>query len=169
MSVPTTTGQHYPPLGAAAARLDDLTDVNAGTPADGDVLTWDDGTQFWIAAAPLAKVAGLPFVIDGGGAVIGTGVKGDLEVPFAGTITQWTLLADQSGSITIDTWKDTYANFPPTVADTMWGTKPALSSQEKNQATGLSIAVAAGDIIRYNVDSATTITRATLAFTISRS
>lgn len=115
------------------------------------------------------KVASIPFVIDGGGTAITTGIKGDIVVDFDGTITGWTLLADQSGSITIDTWKDTYANFPPLVADTMWGTKPALSGAAKNQATGLSIAVTAGDIIRFNVDSAATVTRVTLSFTITKS
>jgi hypothetical protein len=110
----------------------------------------------------------IAFIIDGGGSAITTGIKGDLEVPFAGTITGWTLLADQSGDIVIDTWKDSYANFPPTIADTMWGTKPALSAASKNQATGLSIAVTAGQIIRFNVDSAATITRATLSFTMTR-
>src|SRR5512139_1553288 len=33
------------------AALDDLSDVNAPSPADGDVLTWDDGASEWIAAA----------------------------------------------------------------------------------------------------------------------
>jgi hypothetical protein len=49
----------------------------------------------------------LGIVIDGGGAVIATGVHGDLRIPFACTITKATLLADQSGSIVIDVWKDT--------------------------------------------------------------
>jgi hypothetical protein len=116
-----------------------------------------------------SDVVAIPFIIDGGGSAITTGQKGHIEIPFACTITGWTLLADQSGSITIDTWKDTYGNFPPTVADTMWGTKPALSSAQKAQATGLSIAVTAGDIIAYNVDSATTVTRVTLSFTATKS
>lgn len=32
--------------------LDDLFDVDAPSPADGDVLTWNDGSSEWIAAAP---------------------------------------------------------------------------------------------------------------------
>lgn len=48
-----------------------------------------------------------------------TGVKGDITVPFGCVITEWTLLADQSGSIGVDIWKDTYANYPPTSADTI--------------------------------------------------
>lgn len=104
--------------------------------------------------------------IDGGGSTITTGVKGYVTVPYAGTITQWTLLADQSGSIVIDVWKDTYANYPPTVADTIAGSeKPTLSAATKNQDTSLTTwttAVTAGDVIGFNVDSATTVTRVTL-------
>lgn len=104
--------------------------------------------------------------IDGGGSAITTGVKGYVTVPYTGTITQWTLLADQSGSIVIDVWKDTYANYPPTVADTIAGTeKPTLSAATKNQDTSLSTwttAVTAGDVIGFNVDSAATVTRVTL-------
>lgn len=32
--------------------LDDLSDVNLGTPSDGDVLTYDSTTQKWVADAP---------------------------------------------------------------------------------------------------------------------
>jgi hypothetical protein len=34
--------------------IDDLTDVNAPTPADADVLTWDDANSEWVAAAAAA-------------------------------------------------------------------------------------------------------------------
>ena len=36
-----------------APYLDDLLDVNAAAPADGDVLTWDDGASEWVSAAPV--------------------------------------------------------------------------------------------------------------------
>jgi hypothetical protein len=106
-------------------------------------------------------------VIDGGGNPISTGIAGDVIIPFAMTITSWTLAADQVGSIVIDVWKDTYANFPPTVGDSIAGSeKPTLSSVIKNQdltLTTWTTAVAAGDIIRFNVDSASTVTRITLS------
>jgi hypothetical protein len=72
------------------------------------------------------------------------------------------LLADQSGSIAVDVWKDTYANFPPTIADTI-GAPPAIVAAQKaqNLAYG-TIAVAAGDVLAFNVDSAATITRVVL-------
>lgn len=113
-----------------------------------------------------AQSVALIFVIDGGGSAITTGVKGYLEVPFGMTITGWTLVAKESGSIVIDVWKDTYANFPPTVADTIAGTeKPTLSSVQKNQDTSLSswtTAITAGDVLGFNVDSITTCTQVTL-------
>lgn len=119
------------------------------------------------------KAASIVVVLDGGGAAITTGVKCDVEVPFAGTITGWTLTADQTGSIVIDVWKDTYANFPPVVGDTIAGTeKPTLSAVAKNQDLALTTwttAVAVGDILRFNVDSAATVTRVTLALRITRS
>jgi hypothetical protein len=120
-----------------------------------------------------SKVITLTFVIDGGGSAITTGQKGHLEIPFACTITGWTLLADQSGSIVVDVWKDTYANFPPTVADTIAGTeKPTLSSVQKNQdltLTTWTTALTAGDILAFNVDSVTTVTRVTLSIRADKS
>jgi hypothetical protein len=115
---------------------------------------------------PASKVIGIPIVIDGGGAVITTGVKGDIEIPFDMTITGWTLLADQSGSIVIDIWKDTYANYPPVVGDSITASdKPTISSSNKAQdfaPTGWTTAVTAGDTLRFNVDSITTCQRVTL-------
>jgi hypothetical protein len=41
-------------LGASgASALDDLTDVNAPTPADGDVLAWDSTPGEWVSVAPV--------------------------------------------------------------------------------------------------------------------
>lgn len=111
-------------------------------------------------------------VIDGGGSTITTGIKGDLQVDFAGTIEQWSILPDQSGSIVIDIWKDTYANFPPTDADSITASAPpTLSGTTKAQSgvlTGWTGAFSAGDIFRFNVDSITTCTRVTLALRVRR-
>ena len=62
----------------------------------------------------------------------------------------------------VDMWKDTYANFPPTLADTIAGTeKPTITAGIKNQDLSLSswtTAVAAGDILGFNVSSSDTVT-----------
>lgn len=116
--------------------------------------------------------AGIEFIIDGGGSAITTGIKGDLQIPFACTINSWTIMADQSGSIVIDVWKDTFANYPPTGADSVTGSaKPTLSAAQaatSSTLTGWTTSISANDIIRYNVDSASTVTRVTISLTVTR-
>ncbi len=81
-------------------------------------------------------------------------------------ITGWTLVADASGSIVLDIWRDSYGNFPPTVADTITCTeKPTLSSAQKAQDVSLSswsADINAGDVLAINVDSAATVKQVTL-------
>ena len=124
------------------------------------------------AAATLFTTGSVTFVIDGGGSVITTGEKGDITIPFACTINEWTLLADQSGSIVVDVWKDTYANYPPTVADTITASaKPTISATTKGQSstlTGWTTSISAGDILAFNVDSISTIQRVTLSLNVTR-
>jgi hypothetical protein len=105
-------------------------------------------------------------VFDGMGAALVANSKVYFVAPFAMTIQGWTLVADQSGDLVIDVWKDTYANFPPTSGDSIAGTeKPTLSAAAKNQDNSLSTwttSVAAGDTLVFNIDSATTVEKATL-------
>lgn len=109
--------------------------------------------------------------LDGVGAVLTTGVKGEATLDFACTITGWVLLADQSGDLVIDIWKDTFANYPPTVADTITGgNQPELSATDHARDTTLSgwtKTVTAGDTFRFNIDSVATVTRATLALSLT--
>lgn len=104
------------------------------------------------------------FVIDGGGSAITTGAKkAYLTVPFSGVITKSRLLADQSGSIVVDVWKDTYANFPPVDADSITASAPpTLSGAQKSEdstLTGWTTTINAGDILEVNVDSVATVTK----------
>src|SRR5271157_301282 len=111
------------------------------------------------------RVASLNFVIDGGGAVPGTGAYGQINVPVACTVTGWVLTADQSGSAVVDVLRSTYAGFPTT--SSIAGTdKPTLSSVQKNEnlseGSWGSTALAAGDQIQVNLNSVTTCTRLNL-------
>ena len=114
----------------------------------------------------------IEFVIDGGGSAITTGVKGFLEIPWAGVIDRVTTFCDQSGSVVLDVWLDSYTNYPPTIADTITAAaKPTLSSATKAQdatLTGWTTAITAGDIVGFNVDSATTVERCTISLKVSR-
>jgi hypothetical protein len=104
--------------------------------------------------------------VDGGGSAITTGVKGYVRIPRGGTITKWSILADQSGSIQFDVWKDTFVNYPPTIADTIVASDhPKIISALKAEGTSLTgwnKTIADGDVIGFNVDSVTSIQRATL-------
>ena len=112
------------------------------------------------------EVRAIVFIIDGGGSAITTGEKGHLRIPFKCEIERATLLADQSGSIVIDIWKDTYANFPPDVGDTITASaKPTITTAQKSEdatLTDWTKAIAADDILAFNVDSITTIERVVL-------
>lgn len=123
-------------------------------------------TSAAIAIPTAVKTSVVGIVIDGGGSAITTGIKGFVQVPFDCTIVSATLLADQSGSIVVDVWKDTYLNYPPTVGDTITAAaKPTLSAVAKaldTTLTGWNKNISAGDVIGFNVDSATTVTRVTL-------
>lgn len=112
------------------------------------------------------------YIIDGGGLEISTGANGETRVPFNCTIQEVTLLADQSGSIVVDIWKDTFANFPPTDADSITASAvPTISSSTKstdNTLTGWTKSISAGDILMFNVDSVTTIQRCTIVLNVRK-
>jgi hypothetical protein len=115
----------------------------------------------------------ITFIFSAGGGTIATGIAGDLLIPFSCQITEWTLLADQAGTVTIDIWEDTYANYPPTVADSITGSgKPSISPsgiKAQSAPTGwTSTTINAGDILRFNVDAVTLITRLTLTLKAKR-
>jgi hypothetical protein len=118
------------------------------------------------------EAAGVGVIVDGGGSAIGTGIKGDIVIPFDCEVTEWTLLADQTGSIVVDIWRDSYANFPPVVGDSITASaKPTISSGVKGQSstlTGWTTALTSGDILRLNVDSISTIQRFTIFLKLAR-
>lgn len=122
--------------------------------------------------APTTTTETILYVIDGTGSAITVGEKGHLVVDYACTIQSATLVADQSGSIVVDVWKDSYANFPPTDADSITASAPpTLSGAAKSQdttLTGWTKNIAAGNILAFNVDSAATVTRVTLALKVVR-
>lgn len=115
----------------------------------------------------------IEFTIDGSGAVITTGIKGCLRLPFAGTIISVALGAPkESGSIVVDIWKDTDANFPPTVGESITASaKPTLSNQQNSLDAALSgwtKTFVVGDWLVFNVDSIATITLVTLTLIVRR-
>ncbi len=110
-------------------------------------------------------VGSFGITIDGAGSVITTGVKGYSVLPYNAIITGWDIVGDVVGSCVIDVWKASSGTIP-TVANTITGTeKPTLSTQQinsDNNLTSWTTNVSLGDVIAFNVDSATTVKRVNL-------
>lgn len=126
------------------------------------------GTPAWEA-----QKVGVSFVIGDNASAITTGIKGEFEIPWAGSFTAVRLLGGTvAGTIAIDLWKQNYAGYPPLQTNSICGTNvPTISGGTVYQDTGLAgwtTSFAAGDIIAVNVGTASAITRCTVALTAVR-
>jgi hypothetical protein len=112
------------------------------------------------------------YVIDGGGAAITTGLKGALEVPFNCNVVSWTLLSDQTGSVTMNIFNESYAAWGPSLPRTNpinFVSVPILSSQSKNNISlGTQVAIASGNLLSYNVFSSSVITRLSVCLKVTK-
>jgi len=136
--------------------------------------------QFADLPSPSPIGSRIVFTIGDGAEVITPGIKKSIEVTQNSTITGWKGLSDDAattaGDIVFDIWKDVYANYPPTVADTIidtgsGGVKPNITA---TNITGISAnvnnwitALTAGDILRFNVDSVNSLTSVTLILEVT--
>lgn len=111
------------------------------------------------------------FVISGGVGPPELGVQGETSVDAAGTIVSARMLATTSGSAVVDIKKSTYAGFPGSLASITSGAKPTLSAAQKSEDTTLSgwtTSIAAGDVLQFQLDSASGITCVTCALKVRR-
>lgn len=118
-----------------------------------------------------AAVTAVTVTIDGGGSAITTGALGKFPtIPYSGTIQSIEIAADQTGSIVVDIWKA--ASAIPTNSDSITdSTPPTLSSQQRetdSTLTNWTTAVAAGDVLGFEVDSAAAVTSAVLTIKIKK-
>jgi hypothetical protein len=129
------------------------------------------GVGAWVFLPLAGRVThAIVYVIEGGGSPISTGVHGQLYIPFPCVISAVTLLADQTGSISVDIWKTPLATYPPNSGNTICGTDfPTISSAQSSQdttLTGWTTAINPGDTLMYNVQSVTNIQRVTIVLTV---
>jgi len=114
--------------------------------------------------------ADIEFIIDGGGVAITTGVKGYFRMPYPAAIAQWSVMADQSGSIAIDVLR--LNNGVPVTSIVGGGNKPTLSAAQFAAPTApsgwTSTALAANDWIGFQVTSAATVTRVTVDLILAK-
>lgn len=101
--------------------------------------------------------------VDGGVVVLTTGTKGYRYIEQDCTITGWHLQADVSGDVVFDVKRSGVS-----IAGTE---KPTLTAQQTNSDLALTTwttSLVAGDIIEFVIDSASTITRATLTIVVTK-
>jgi len=138
----------------------------------GDFYAWDGAAWDLVNAAGAALPGTIGATFDGGGSALTAGAVRYVLVPYAHTITANYMLADQSGSAVVDVWRDTYANYPPTVADSITASaKPTLSSAIKSTdstLTGWSTSGAADTIYAFKLDSVSTIQVLTVQLVVTR-
>jgi hypothetical protein len=153
---------NYAAITAPASITSDYTiTLPAAGGSANDVLQFDASQN----ASFVSNTRTLNFVIDGGGSVITTGSKGYVVIDGNYTVTGWTILADQSGSIVVDVNRATYTNFP-TFTNIDGTEPPTLSAAQKAEDLTLSswtTTLSARDVLEFNVASATTVTRVTVA------
>lgn len=162
-------------------------DVTMG-PGESFDLYYDPARERWTAKITGTRTGGImpgpgaasvlkaqvEIFLDDGGTVLATGAKKIYtRVPWNFTATSVEVVADVSGSIVVDLWKDTYGNFPPTNADSIVASaKPTLSSAQKSQdttLTGWTTSWAEGDRIEAEIESCSTITKAVVTVYGTRS
>lgn len=112
---------------------------------------------------------GVSVVLDGGGSALTTSNAADIEIPFAATITAARAFADVSGSITVTIKRAASGAFPP--SSSIVASAPVVissSTSGSSALTGWTTSLAAADTLRFELSSITSITRLTVALTLTR-
>jgi len=143
-------------------------------PSDGSQYLRLNGAWSTVTIPAGTTRRAISVTFDGVGTPPAVNSKARIRIPYSGTITGWTITSDVSGSCVVGVWKDTYTNYPPLVADAIAGTeKPTLSSATKNQdlslTTWTTLAVTEGDILIFNVESASILTQIFISLDITAS
>jgi hypothetical protein len=122
--------------------------------------TASDALQaFGLVNTGLDRYKNLSLTVNAGSSTVSSGVKGIITVPFNGQILGWSIIANQSGSVVFDIYKDSFTNFtyPGSAINTITGTnKPQLSGSYKYESFNLSswdVAVSKYDVLTVNIDS----------------
>jgi len=122
------------------------------------------------AAATLPGTIGCTF--DGGGVALTSGKVRYVLVPYAHTITGAYLMADVSGTATVDVWRDVFASYPPVVGDSITaGTPPTLAGTISSVNTTLTswlISGTANTVYAFSLTAVGTVTVLQAQLTVVR-
>ena len=143
-----------------------------GTPASGDLSNCTNLDVGGVATASNLLLGNISVILnDTVGAQVYVPVDYDCTIE---QVTMFTLsdTGSVTGSAVVDIWKDTYANYPPTDADSITASAtPTISSGIKTQdstLTGWTTSITAGDILAFNLDSITTATKVAISLKVKK-
>lgn len=159
----------------------------------GTAPAWSSSTSIHTLNIPLASASGVTagllsntdwtrfdsfktqtigVTVDGSGGVITAGIKGYVRVPYACTITSWSIITNVTGgTLSFDIWRAN--NAIPTVGTPLvgGGTKPNISGQITSSApvNWTATTLAANDVLAFNVEAGATVySWAILQLTVTR-
>ena len=125
------------------------------------------GSGSWVWLNSSGSTFGFNIILGDNVNVISTGSKGDIVFPFNGALTSVTILANTTGSLTVNIMRDSYANYPPTQSDDITSGSSGFSvfgvaKNQDNTLTGWNKAISSGDTLRFYTSAGSVITQATL-------
>jgi hypothetical protein len=178
-SVVSPSGISITPAGGTGITLPIATDTESGlldpvraTLIDTLAVVAQSGNYSDLVNKP-DRTAFITVIFDGGGQVITSPILRVFYMPFAATITGWALMANQTGSVSIDVWKEPLSAFPPTVANSITGGSPmSISSAQFSSAFPVSASwtttsINAGDCLAFNLSSVSSIQNVTAQLVIT--
>jgi hypothetical protein len=141
--------------------------IDFGDVTDEYVLAFDADTNTWrgveASGGGGTQYGQIKVYLDGSLGTTGVPVR----IPYDCTVTGWALVSTASNTVTVDVWMDTYANNPPTNADTITnGHEPAISAAAQAVDTDLAdwsdVTLVKNDYLLFNTDANTNGTEAVL-------
>jgi hypothetical protein len=89
------------------------------------------------------------------GAPLEVGQEAAVRMAYSGTISKWTIMSRETGTIEFDVYKDVWGNFPPTEVDSIVGASPPTMVDDDNAEdvalTGWTKTVTAGDVLVFAI------------------
>jgi hypothetical protein len=144
--------------------LEELHNVLITSVADNDGLFYESSTQLWKNKQLPVQVGSFGVTVDGVSSIIQIGQTGFVTMPYAGTITGWSITTNAVGSVQFDVWK-TNAAIPISANSIVASAPPTLTTAQfitSTTLTGWTITFAAGDVFGFYVNSVSGIKNATL-------
>lgn len=151
------------PVATTVENLNDLLDVDAAAPQDGDDLQWSTASNAWIPVANARKWAVGATWSNGANVLTNAVNKVNAIVVEDAVIESWYLITDGgNGSCVVDVRRIPVTEYPPLVTDTICGgEKPSLSVQTAAtdpSLTAWDVNCTAGDVLQFVLESTSTFT-----------